>query len=441
MIKLKTQNLTLNTSTKCIKGTNKPYLWLPTYYIPSGLPYVTVILISGIMYKNLGISNIEIAFYTSWLYLPWTLKPIWSPIVQMYGNNKHWIIAMQSIIAVLFASLIFLLPTDNFFQYTLAIFWLMAFASSTHDISGDGLYLEVLSGEQQAFYVGWASTLYRIAMLIGQGGLVTLVGILFHTYSIKISYSIVFGGVALFFALIVIYNSFILPVPKKLQISSRPHSPLKYFCTEFIEILVTFFRKKNIVIFILFLLFYRFAEAQLSKISSLFMLDSVNAGGLGLTTAKVGIIYGTFGVLALTVGGILSGYLIYRYGLKKMIWFSVLAINIPDVVYIYMSYYQPSSFLIISVCVAIEMLGYGIGFSAFMLYMMKISRGKYKTAHMAICTAFMALGMMIPGMFSGYIQNYLGYNHFFIWIMISTIPSFLITKFIPIEKNEFKKAV
>ncbi|MCP4176998.1 MAG: AmpG family muropeptide MFS transporter [bacterium] len=423
-----------------VKGTKRPYLWLPTYYIPSGLPYVTVILISGIMYKNLGFSNIEIAFYTSWLYLPWTLKPIWSPIVQMYGDNKHWIITMQSIMAVLFASIIFLLPTANFFQYTLAIFWIMAFASSTHDISGDGLYLEALSKEQQAFYVGWAATLYRIAMLIGQGGLVTLVGILFHTYSVKVSYSIVFGGVALFFALIVIYNSFMLPVPKKLKTdNNKPHQPLKYFCTEFVEIIVTFFKKKNIVIFILFLLFYRFAESQLSKISSLFMLDSVKVGGLGLSTADVGIIYGTFGVLALTIGGIASGYLIYRYGLKKMIWISVLAINIPDVVYVYMSYFQPSSMGIISLCVVVEMLGYGVGFSAFMLYMMKISRGKYKTAHMAICTAFMALGMMIPGMFSGYIQNYLGYKHFFIWIMIATIPSFIITKFIPIEKNEFKK--
>ncbi len=424
-----------------IKGSKRPFLWLPSYFIPCGIPYAIVMTMAGIMYKNLGVSNIEIAFYTSCLYLPWTIKPLWSPIVQMYGTNKMWVVSMQSLLAILFGVMAFTLPTAHFFQNTLAVFWLIAFASSTHDISGDGLYLSALSKDQQAFYVGWISTLYRIAMLIGQGGIVMAAGALLNYYSVTFSYSILFICLGIFFILVALYNYFVLPVPASLTPSAGSHNEkLTYFYKEFKDIIYSFFRRKEIVIYLSFILFYRFAEAQLSKISSLFMLDPISSGGLGLSTARVGIIYGTFGVVALTLGGILSGYLIYKNGLKKWIWIMVCSINLPNVVYVYLSFAQPGSFITISLCVIVEMFGYGFGFSAFMLCLMKISDGKYKTAHYSICTAFMALGMMIPGMFSGYIQSILSYKGFYIWVMICTIPSFFVTRFLPLGKDEFKKS-
>ena len=425
---------------KLLKGTNKPYLWLPSYYFPSGLPY-SIIMLSflGLMYKNYGISNTEITFFTGWLYLPWVLKPIWSAVVQMYGSNKRWLVILQSLMGISFASLIFVLPLHDFFKYSLAIFWIVAFISSTFDIAGDGLYLSALTKEQRAYYIGWTSTFYRLAMIFANGFLVALAGFLINHYSITTSYSCIFLGLGVLFILFAIYNQFILPVPEKTVNEFVGKTPLKYFCSEFIDIIVTFFNKKKIVIFLLFILFYRLAESQLSKISSLFMKDLVSVGGLGMSDIEIGVIYGTFGLIALTIGGILSGYLIYRFGLRKMIWWCVCAINLPDLVYVYMSYMQPDSYSILSSCVFVEMFGYGFGFSAFMLYLMKISEGKYKTAHYAICTAFMAIGMMVPQMFSGYIESILGYKHFFLWVMICTIPSFFVTMLIPIKKDEFKK--
>lgn len=422
---------------RIIKGTKKPYLWLPSYYIPSGIPYAAVIIVSAIMYKNLGFSNIEIAFYTSWLYLPWTLKPLWSPIIQIFGNNKIWIVTMQFLIAILFGLLSFFITgNDNIFSYTLAILWIMAFASATHDISGDGLYIESLTKQQQACYVGWISTFYRIAMIIGQGGLVTLAGYLFNFYSIRNSYAITFFIVAIFFILIGIYNIFMLPLLNKKRDNSIQNNS---FLKEFGMIFKSYFRRKHIIVYILFLLLFRLAESQLVKISSLFMLDAPESGGLGMSTSDLGIIYGTFGILALTIGGILGGFFIYKFGLKKLIWICVCAINIPDIVYVIMSFTQTQSTCLISSLVIIEMFGYGFGFSAFMTYMFKIAEGKYKTAFMSINTAFMAIGMMVPGMFSGYLQEFFTYKYFFIWIMFCTIPSFIITAFIPIGKDEFKK--
>ena len=423
-----------------LKGTKRPYLWLPINYFCSGVPYSIIMLaFLSLMYKNYGLSNTEIAFYTSWLYLPWTLKPFWSPVIQMYGSNKRWIVAIQTVMGVSFASLVFVMPLSSFFQYSLAVFWVIAFASATFDIAGDGLYLSALTKEERAYYVGWISTFYRLAMIFANGFLVALVGILIKYYSLAVTYSCIFLGLAVLFILFAIYSHFMLPVPEKPVNAFEGKKPIEYFFGEFVDIIVTFFKKKQIFIFLAFILFYRFAEAQLSKISALFLKDSIAVGGLEISNLHIGVIYGTAGLIALTIGGILSGYLIYRFGLKKMIWWCVCGINLPNFVYVYMAYFQPQNFYVLSGCISLEMFGYGFGFSAFMLYMMKISEGKYKTAHYSICTAFMALGMMIPQMFSGYIQAYLGYKDFFIWIMLCTIPSFIVAKLIPIAKDEFKR--
>jgi PAT family beta-lactamase induction signal transducer AmpG len=609
------------------KATSRnPWAWVPSLYYAQGIPYVIVMTVAVIMYKRLGISNTDIALYTSWLYLPWVIKPLWSPIVDIFKTKRSWIIIMQLIVGAGLAGVALTIPVPNFFQYTLAFLWLLAFSSATHDIAADGFYMLGLNQHDQAFFVGIRSTFYRMAMITGQGLLIILAGYFESTTgipgteitvnttnqkqfvqyvnpdSIKIDelegelrvlvepnilelntasinnaasdslkslykewnisqnfYSVeekvvsqadkdfglnglekfiksTFGekekvvevtnetgniGVMYFhlskppsedeeivvtfgqeggdksislvegtrftfnefnwnkpaFALVqldpklkkvssanfearagniplswiitfviltglffvfFVYHKFMLPYPSsdKPAIQSSDKSPFK----EFINTFVLFFKKKNIGIIIGFLLLYRLGESQLVKLASPFLLDTRELGGIGLTTGEVGLVYGTVGIIALTLGGILGGFLASRHGLKYWLWWMVIAINIPNTVYVYLSAAQPESFFIINLCVAVEQFGYGFGFTAYMLYMIYVSDGDHKTAHFAITTAFMALGMMIPGMVSGWLQELIGYHHFFIWVVLATIPAFIITKFIPLDPNFGKKA-
>ena len=582
--------------------------------------------VSVIMYKRLGISNTDIALYTSWLYLPWVIKPLWSPIVDILKTKRFWIIIMQLFIGAGLAGVALTIPVSNFFQYTLAFLWLLAFSSATHDIAADGFYMLGLSEHQQAYFVGIRSTFYRLAMITGQGLLVILAGYFesttglptvditvysspdaveqtidvnslsfnaqngelqivaepaelkistsgsnqayvdsivnfakdwnglngFTTYikpgknlnsattqesssnelssfesfikntfgadqknvdvsstvgniglihfhlsgkpeqdeeivinfgssggdksisliegtrftfnstnwnkpalaviqldpkletistatfearagNIKLSWVITFSILTGLFFLFFVYHKFMLPY--------SPHDkpaiadPNKSVFKEFIDTFVLFFKRKHIGVILGFLLLYRLGESQLVKLASPFLLDTREVGGLGLTTGEVGLVYGTVGILALTIGGLIGGFLAARNGLKYWLWWMLLAINLPNVVYIYMSYAMPESFFLINLCVAIEQFGYGFGFTAYMLYMIYVSQGDHKTAHFAITTAFMALGMMIPGMISGWLQELIGYQHFFIWVILATIPAFIITKFIPLESN------
>lgn len=419
--------------------TRNPWAWVTSLYFAEGLPYVVVMTVAGIMYKRLGISNTEIALYTSWLYLPWVIKPVWSPFVDLLGTKRFWIIATQFVTAVTLASVALTIPLPNFFQYTLAIFWLMAFSSATHDIAADGFYMLGLSDNHQAAFVGVRSTFYRFAMIAGQGLFVVLAGTI-ETSSggnISFAWSITFAALAGVFVLAFLYHRFILPYPAT---DAKAHAVRNGNVLEdFLRTFVLFFQKSKVGTALVFLLLYRFAEAQLVKIASLFMLDSVEKGGLGLNTSDVGVVYGTVGVAALLVGGLLGGYVASRKGLKAVWWLMVLSINLPDVVYVYLSYVKPGDLLLINVAVAIEQFGYGFGFTAYLLYMIMISDGEYKTAHYAICTGFMALGMMVPGMFSGALQEYLGYQHFFAWIMLSTIPAFLVAGLVKIDPEFGKK--
>ncbi len=423
------------------KSSRNPWAWVSTLYFAEGLPYVIVMSVSVIMYKRMGVSNTDIALYTSWLYLPYVIKPLWSPIVDILKTKRFWIIAMQLLIGSSLAGIALTIPVPNYFQYTLAFFWLLAFSSATYDIAADGFYMLGLSKHDQAFFIGIRSTFYRIAMITGQGLLIIIVGYLETTTAgnIPLSWTITFSILAIFFALIFIYHYFILPYPSedRTEISQNGNN----IFSEFIKTFILFFKKKHILIFIAFLLFYRLGESQLVKLASPFLLDSKEAGGLGLTTSEVGFVYGTIGMLSLLAGGILGGFLASRDGLKNWLWWMVAAINLPNSVYIYLSTAQPESFLLISACVAIEQFGYGFGFTAYMLYMIYISDGQHKTAHFAISTAFMALGMMIPGMSSGWLQEMLGYKLFFVWTVLATIPAFIIIKYIPLDaefgcKNE-----
>lgn len=611
--------------TKWYKST---WAWVPSLYFAEGIPYVVVMTLSVIFYKRMGISNSDIALYTSWLYLPWVIKPLWSPVVDLLKTKRYWIVIMQLLIGAGFAGIAFTVPVSSFFQYTLAFFWLLAFSSATHDIAADGFYMLGLSKHDQAFFVGIRSTFYRMAMLTGQGLLVILAGhfesvsglppveitvnaeekqdsinLVFqpektetvaetekmffltgktteislkkitkqekkdfleavenwntengfypdekinseedkesgwwknnvskplseklknkfrgvksepdllmegnigYTWfklskapeegetvvmnfsfdkgdksislpksyryefndqnwnipafavfqldskldkparavfkglsgNMKFAWTIVFAIVSILFLAFFFYHRFVLPRPEEDGQSAKLENG---FFNEFFITFKSFFQKKGIGVMLIFLLVYRLGESQLVKLASPFLLDSRETGGLGLTTGEIGIIYGTIGILALSLGGIVGGIVASRKGLKYWMWWMAIAMNLPNLVYVFLSYNLPNSIWIVGASVAVEQFGYGFGFTAYMLYMIYISEGKNKTAHFAITTAFMALGMMIPGMISGWLQEIVGYQNFFIWVMVCSIPAFLVIPFLKIDPEFGKK--
>jgi len=614
--------------------------WIPSLYFAEGIPYTVVMMVSVIFYKRMGISNAEIALYTSWLYLPWVIKPLWSPVVDLLRTKRFWIVAMQLIIGAGLAGVALTTPLPGFFRYTLLFFWLLAFSSATHDIAADGFYMIGLDQHNQTWFVGIRSTFYRLAMITGQGLLIILagyveghsglpvqqitvhsvtaeqkqeltigdtsalfpavgddirllcsnenilistsklsgdsvsalvakisefntanghaiqpsagldkknqpgeteswwskrfsgpletllkssfgqekksiqtagetgnIGILYfrlsrspesdktievnfgrstgdksiglvensllnsshfsfdqtnwdkpiavlfqldpkldfetkavfsaHSGNIPLAWLITFAVLALLFILFFIYHFIVLPRPE----ADTPNKSGASFMNDFLETITSFFKKERIWAILLFLLLYRLAESQLVKLAAPFLLDTQENGGLALTTGQVGLVYGTVGLLMLTLGGLSGGFVAARQGLKYWLLPMALAINLPDLVYVYLAAVQPDSFLIVNICVAIEQFGYGFGFTAYLLYSIHISEGKHKTAHYAIATGFMALGMMLPGMMSGWLQEIVGYKNFFIWVMISTLPSFFVLFFIRVSPDFGKKKV
>ena len=417
---------------------DSPWAWIPTLYFAQGLPYVAVMTISVIMYKRLDISNAELAFYTGWLNLPWVIKPLWSPFIDLIKTKRWWTTIMQLFIGAGLAGIAFTVPTEHFFQLTLAIFWLMAFSSATHDIAADGFYMLGLDSHQQALFVGIRSTFYRIATIAGQGLLIMLAGYLERTTgNIPYAWSITFMVLAGLFLALWLYHQVVLPRPD----SDRPAREVSAntLMKEFFATFASFFQKKQAVIAILFMLLYRLPEAQLAKMCIPFLVDPVSEGGLGLTTEEIGFVQGTVGIIGLTLGGILGGIVVSRGGLKRWLWPMVWTISLPDIVYVYLSYIQPESLLLVNLCVFIEQFGYGFGFTAYMLYLIYFADGEHKTAHYAICTAFMALGMMIPGMAAGWLQEVMGYQLFFIWIMVCTLATFGVTALLKIDPEFGKK--
>ena len=411
-----------------------PWTWIPSLYYAEGLPYAFVMIVSVVMYKKLNLSNSEIALYTSWLYLPWVIKPLWSPFVDIFKTKRFWIILMQLFIGAALAGVALTIPTSNMLRYTLVFFWLIAFSSSTHDIAADGFYMLGLSSHDQAWFVGIRNTFYRFAILTGQGLLVILAGQLENLYNnVTLAWSIIFGILAILFIVFAFYHKFILPHPS--QDNNQSTLNLNEVIPNFLKVFISYFNKPQILIAICFILIYRFGEAQLVKIAPLFMLDSMEMGGLGLSTSEYGFIYGTLGMIMLTLGGIAGGLLVSKNGLKYWIIWMALAMKLPDIVYVYMAYTQPENYYLVSFFVAIEQFGYGFGFTAYLLYMMMLSEGEHKTAHYAICTGFMALGMMIPGMFSGFLQESIGYKYFFNWVMLATIPGLILIKFLKIDSK------
>ncbi|MGB5989919.1 MAG: MFS transporter [Marinifilaceae bacterium] len=410
----------------------KGWKWVPSLYFAEGLPYVLVMSVSVIMYKNLNLSNTDIALYTSWLYLPWVIKPLWSPFIDIIKTKRWWIVTAQLLLGAGLAGLAFSLQTSFYVSGSLALFWLLAFSSATHDISADGFYMLGLNDHHQSFFVGIRSTFYRIGMLFGQGIVVIIAGFLSKHTNFQHAWSITFLFLAFIFITFSLLHKITLPKPEE---DKKIGNVFKGYWQTF----ETFFFRDNIIVILLFILFYRFGEAQLSKLASPFMLDTMKEGGLGLETSEVGFIYGTIGVICLVFGGILGGVVASKNGLKYWIWPMALAMKLPDIVYIFLSIKQPDNFVIICGAVGLEQFGYGFGFTAFMLYLIHIADGEFKTAHYAIATGIMALGMMIPGMISGYIQESLGYINFFLWVMLCTLPGLLLIPFLKIPKEFGKK--
>jgi PAT family beta-lactamase induction signal transducer AmpG len=416
-----------------------PWAWIPTLYVAEGLPNVLVASVSVVLYKNLGVSNAAIAFYTGWLYLPWVIKPLWSPVVDILKTRRQWIWATQLLLGAGLAGVALTIPAPHFFQLTLAFFWLLSFSSATHDIAADGFYMLATTEREQSFFSGIRSTFYRLATILAQGELVNIAGKIYsRTGNYALAWSMVFALTAGVFLCFGAYHFWVLPKPPGDR--SKKSGPSGNFLAEFFKTFRTFFQKPRIVPVILFLLLYRLGEAQLVKIVQLFLIDPRAAGGLGLTDEQLSLVYGKFGICALISGGLLGGFVVARNGLKFWLWPMLLVMHLPDTIFIWLSRAQPENLFAIGAGVAVEQFGYGFGFTAFMLYMIYVARGEHQTAHYAICTGFMALSIMLPGMWSGWLQQHLGYPHFFVWVIFATIPSFIIARMIPLDSSFGKKA-
>ncbi|MBQ9560538.1 MAG: MFS transporter [Prevotella sp.] len=399
----------------------KPYAWIPTLYFAEALPYMAVMTLSVIMYTNLGLSNTELALYTSWLYLPWVIKPLWSPLIDNYRTKRWWIITMEVLVGASLAGVALTLPMSLWLQLSLAFFWLMAFSSATHDIAADGFYIISLNKEEQAFYVGIRSTFYRIGSIFCTGLLVILAGWLEQHHQVPVAWSITMMLMGALMAGLAGWHFLSLP---EVEQNVKPQT------TAFIDTLRVFFTKPHIIPALLFMLFFRFPEAQLAKMAQPFMLRTLQEGGLGLSTSAVGFAYGTLGIIGLLAGGIVGGWVVSKHGLRRWLWPMVMAISLPDIVYVYLAYAQSTDLILINACVFIEQLGYGFGFTAYMLFLVYFARGEKSTSVFALCTAFQALGMMLPGMFAGKLADLWGFQQFFIWVCLCTLATFVVSAFI-----------
>ena len=403
------------------------------------------------MFNNTGMSKGDMAMYTSMLYLPWVIKPLWSPFVDIIKTKRWWIMAMQVIMSVAFAAVAFSLPHPSpeaiaeggtpvsLFIITLILFWITAFASATHDIAADGFYMLALKPKDQSLFVGIRSTFYRLSSIFGQGVLVVIAGLLEKNLGdVPKAWSVTLLVSAVMFALITLWHTFNLPKPES-DHARKSGNGAGEIMREFGRTFVTFFQKKHVWIALAFMLLYRLPEAFLVKMMNPFLLDPVQQGGLGLSTETVGIVYGTVGVAALTVGGILGGIAASRWGLKKSLWPMAMALTLPCLSFVFLAAFQPQNLVLVSSCVALDQFGYGFGFTAYMLYLIYYSDGEYKTAHYSLCTAFMALSMMIPGMVAGYVQEGLGYTDFFIFVMVCCLVTVAVTAMLKVDPEYGKK--
>ncbi len=418
-----------------MKSIRNPWTYLPTLYFGEGLPYVLINTVSVILYKRMGIDNSNIAFWTSWLYLPWVIKMFWGPFVDVYSTKRRWIIASQAAMSLCLFAIAFSLRSQSFFFLSLAAFCAGAFISATYDIATDGFYMLALTQKEQAMFVGLRAAFYRLAMIFGSGFLVYVAGMFERrTGQVAESWFSVMAVSGVIFAAGAVYHRFLLPSPAAdtARLGARDRD-----AGSFRDVVRSYLKQEQVAVLLAFILFYRLGEAMLLKLVTPFLLDPKTAGGLGLSTEQVGLVYGTAGTICLVIGGILGGWLISRFGFRRCVWPMVIAMHLPDLFFVYMAYAQPGISMVYPL-VALEQFGYGLGFTVFTVYLMASAEGKYKTSHYAISTGIMALGMMLPGFKSGALQQAVGYKAFFMIVCFMTLPGVLTILFIPKNKLEKK---
>ncbi len=422
------------------KQRRTPWAWVPSLYFAEGLPYIAVTVLAIEIYMQLGLSDAQITFYTSWLYLPWVIKPFWSPFLDLYKSKRWWITSMQLLLGAAYAGVAFTIQADWWLQGTICFFWLMAFSSATHDVAADGFYMMGLNQHDQAFFVGIRSTFYRLSMIFGKGVLIMLAGVLqvMYRYQIKYSWCLIFFALTGLFIALFLYHSYILPRPREDVNHEEQRSPSQ-LVREFCETFASFFRKPQIWVAIAFMLLFRLPEALLTPVSQLFLQAQPSKGGLGLSPQEFGLVNGTVGVVGLLAGGVIGGMLASKDGLKRWLWPMTAAITIPNVAYVYLAYVMPQSLTAINTAVFIENFGYGFGFSAYMLFMIYFAQGEHKTSHYALCTGFMALSMMLPGLFAGALAQTVGYRMFFIIVMLSCLLPVVVASLLKIDPEFGKK--
>ena len=411
-----------------------PIYWIPSTWFAMGLPFVALAAASSIMYKNMGISDSQIAFWTSLIMLPWTIKPLWGPFLEMFKTKKFFVYTTQMFTGCLFGLVALTLQTDHFFSLSIAVFAIIAFSGATHDTAADGVYLNELTPKLQAQYVGWQGAFYNVAKVLSGGALVYLAGELEKKYGIASAWMTVMFIYGIIMVLLGLYNMKMLPAGGAV---AQVNSVKEGFDT-LKDVIITFFQKKNIWYSLSFIVLYRFAEGQAIKITPLFFKAARADGGLGLDTSQIGILYGVFGAIAFVLGSIAAGYFVSNKGLNRKTLMMLCAFfNVPFIAYAFLAITVPENLYIIGSAVAIEYFGYGFGFVGLILFIMQnIAPGKYKMAHYAFGSGLMNLGFMIPSMISGFVSDFLGYKEFFIWVLISTIPAFIITWLVPLKKVE-----
>lgn len=416
-----------------MKNKISPWVWVPSLYFAEGLPYIAVTVLAIEIYIQLGLSDAEITFHTSWLYLPWLIKPLWSPFLDLYHTKRWWVVAMELLVGAAYAGVAFTIQAPWWLQGTICFFWLMAFSSATHDVAADGFYMMGLNEHEQTKFVGIRSTFYRLSMIFGKGALIALAGILqvIYRYQIKYSWCLIFFALTGLFIALALHHNKAMPHPKEDTEFSEKRTAKKII-KEFSITFTSFFKKKQIAVAIAFFLLFRLPEALLTPVSQIFLQAQPSRGGLGLSPVEFGLVNGTVGVVGLLVGGIAGGMAASRDGLKRWLWPMTFAITIPNATYVFLAFAMPDSLFVINLCVFIENLGYGFGFSAYMLFMIFFSQGEHKTSHYALCTGFMAMSMMLPGLFAGALAQAVGYQWFFIIVMASCVLPFAVAPLLKI---------
>ncbi len=417
-------------SVKSLSTNKRPWSWVPSVYCMEGFPGVMIMFVLGIMYKNFGVSNARITIYTGLLVMPWVLKPLWASLIDIFMTKRWWIYMMEIIIGCLFIGMAFVVQTPHYFMLSIALAWAIAFLSSSHDIATDGFYLIELQPSQQSFFVGVQGACYNLGKIFATGFIVMFCGLLYtHTndFFTAWSFGLIISGA--FCLAIGVYHKFILPKTEKTE-----HKTVKEAMREFVDVYVAFVKIKGLIIALLFLFFYKLSESMVSTILPLFLLDPISKGGLGLTNAFTGLAYGTVAPLTIILGGFLGGYAIYRKGFKYWIWWMIIAINAPNAVYIVLAHFQIQSHGIVLSCMAFEQFCFSFGYAAyivFVYYMVKDS--KYKTAHFSFFAGVMLLGIMVPKMISGWLQEMMGYEHFFMFVLILIIPAAVVALFLKMD--------